>query len=596
MISVAGRLAATGHVGRRNATTGAECSTGAARGRPAESAPPADFTIMYARRMIFPGRTRPGRRALAGSTALAGLAVAAVVAGLVMIEPVPTGGDSAFVGGVEVAPTAVPTRAASPSPSPTPTPARPVASALVPVVSFWSTRRDISRADVAALWDGQPGAAVRTGFTRLLAPAGDEAELRAVFGAAHATAVSFQSPGQIKEAVKASAATLGLIPAEDVTPDVLALSMDGVSLFDSERIDDVTAWPLDVLSMTPSSFDPASVWTLAAGGDVNLAREVYVMSVTRQRGPDYPWSAGYAVIHGHDCCTVTGGPLLAAQPTGPGGALRSLLSDANLAVVNLEGPAPDSYVNSRDSLNFTFDPALLKGLKDAGIDAVSLANNHIKNGGATGVVQTCQNLDAIGLAHAGAGATATAARQPVWLSADGLKIAFLAYSAVGTQNWASATTPGAAPLRLADVQADIRAARANGANIVIVMPHWGEEYSYALNATQKGDAAAFVAAGADLVLGSHSHWVGGIESIPGPDGPAFIEYSLGDFLFDLNHDTESQEGVLETMTFSGTRLVQVSLQPTIMISGARVGLLSPAGDGKTVLDAIHKASRRLPGF
>ena len=497
---------------------------------------------------------------------------------------------------------ASPFAAASPTPGPTATatpaatPGPPSPAPLVPVVSFWSTLRNISRADITALWAGKAPAAAGTGFTSVAVASQDADALSAALGVAHGTNVALLTSTQVKSAVVSSPATLGLIPAEDVTPDVLALSVDGVSLFTSERVRDVAKWPLNVMSATPTTYAAADIWTLAAGGDVNLAREVYVKAVTKKLGPDYPWSAGYAVIYGRDCCDVKGGPLLSVHPTGGGGVLRSRLADADLAIVNLEGPAPDAHVNSRDSLNFTFDPALLVGLKNAGIDAVSLANNHIKNGGAQGVIQTIQHLDAIGLPHTGAGANTASARQPVWLAADGLKVAFLAYSAVGTQNWASARTPGAAPLRQADVAADIKAVRAAGANIVIVMPHWGEEYSYSLSATQTGDAAVFVAAGADLVLGSHSHWVGGIETIPGPDGPAFIDYSLGDFLFNLNHDRQSQEAVLATMTFSGTRLVQVGLDPTVMIAGARVGLLSPSGAGSTVLDAIRAASRRLPGW
>ena len=66
---------------------------------------------------------------------------------------------------------------------------------------------------------------------------------------------------------------------------------------------------------------------------------------------------------------------------------------------------------------------------------------------------------------------------------------------------------------------------------------------------------------------------------------------MGDFLFDLTHDAPAGQGVLVTLTFSGTRQVQVSLDPTIMIYGAQVGLLDPAGDGKGVLNAIHDASQ-----
>jgi poly-gamma-glutamate synthesis protein (capsule biosynthesis protein) len=547
---------------------------------------------------FLPG-AKPRRRTLGLlGTAAAGLVVAAVVGSGVMNPPaVPAEQSRTAIGDIAslfASASAAPALAATPTPTATPAP--PTPAPLVPVVSFWSTRRDISRADIAALWAGSPDAAARTGFNSVAVASQDGEPLAATLGVAHGPRVTLLTSIEVKAAVAASATTLGLIPAEDVTPDVLALSVDGVSLFTSERIRDLSKWPLSVMSATPTSYLPGNIWTLAAGGDVNLAREVYVKAVTKKLGPDYPWSAGYAVIHGYDCCDLKGGPLLSAHATGSGGILRSRLADADLAVVNLEGSAPDNHVNSRDSFNFTFDPALLVGLKHAGIDAVSLANNHIKNGGAQGIIQTIQHLDAIGLPHAGAGANATAARQPVWLAADGLKVAFLAYSAIGPGNWAGTHTPGAAPLRLADVTADIRAARAAGASIVIVMPHWGQEFSFSLSATQKGDAAAFVAAGADLVLGSHSHWVGGIATIPGPNGPAFIDYSLGDFLFNLNHDPLAQEAVLATMTFSGTRLVQVQLEPTVMIAGARVGLLSPSGAGKTVLDAIRAASRRLPGF
>ena len=128
------------------------------------------------------------------------------------------------------------------------------------------------------------------------------------------------------------------------------------------------------------------------------------------------------------------------------------------------------------------------------------------------------------------------------------------------------------------------------------MPHWGEEYSYWLSTEQKRDAADFVAAGADLVLGSHSHWVGAIQSIDRPQGPAFVDYSLGDLLFDLDHDIPSQEAVIAILTFSGTRLVQVGLNPTVMVDGAQVALLDPAGDGHKVLDAIRRASRGLLGW
>jgi poly-gamma-glutamate capsule biosynthesis protein CapA/YwtB (metallophosphatase superfamily) len=530
---------------------------------------------------------------------IAALLVAALGLGSLAASSAPT--RSTLADGATTGPSAA--ASASPAPSIRATPASPApvvypssspttapVEAIVPIVSFWSTQRDIRRADVARLWRGLPDtdAALDT-----IAVATDQADaLTRVLGA-RAGNVHLLAPADVIAAVRATPGTLGLVPAEDVVPQIRALAVDGTALFGSSRIKILGQWPLLVPAATAGSFSTRTEWTLAAGGDVNLDRAVYVKAVKSGYGPDFPWSAGYATIDGPDCCAFDGTALVLARDQGPAGALSRKLAAADLALVNLEGSAPDDFTYRFESLVFTFDPALLIGLKNAGIDAVSLANNHIRNGGDQGVLDTCTNLDAIGLAHTGAGADATAARKPAWLRAGGLRVAVLGYSAVGLDNWASDDHPGAAALDIDAATADIKAARAAGADIVIVMPHWGQEYSYSLSGQQEDEAAAFVAAGADLVLASHSHWVGAIQSIDRPQGPAFIDYSLGDFLFDLNHDIEAQEGVIATLTFSGKRLVQVELDPTVMIDGAQVGLMDPAGDGRGVLDAIRAASGRV---
>jgi poly-gamma-glutamate synthesis protein (capsule biosynthesis protein) len=448
------------------------------------------------------------------------------------------------------------------------------------------------------MWTGQTASilakpsAGRPPFTILLISDAVVAGLARYFGTAPGPLVHVVPLDEVKAAVRSPSA-LGLIRADDVTPDVRALALDGDSLFGSERISAGRSWRLTVASTTPSLVSTDGLWTLAAGGDVNLDRMVYLRAVAQGRGADFPWSAGTARLAHYECCGWDGAALGVARSTGDSDTLRSRFLDADLALVNFEGSAPNDYSYRSNSLTFTFDPALLGGLRDAGIDMVSLANNHIRNGGDQGVLDTCSNLDNAGIGHVGAGTDLAAARRPGWLTAAHLNVAVLAYSAVGAGNWATASHPGAAPLRTDQVTADIRAARASGADVVIVMPHWGQEYSYYVSATQKSQAAAFVAAGADLVLGSHSHWVGAIESLPGPNGTGFVDYSMGDLLFDLNHDVQSQEGEVVTLSFVGKRLAQVQIDPTIMIDGAQVGLLDPSGDGRFVLDAIRLASHGL---
>jgi poly-gamma-glutamate synthesis protein (capsule biosynthesis protein) len=536
------------------------------------------------------------RRGLLGAAVLLSVAVAIVAiasAGLPM-EKVQGASQAAAATSMSMAP--VPT-AMKPSPAPSITALPPATQLvpLVPVVAFWSTQRSLSLLDLSRLWIGTADAFAETHFQSLAVSAAEVDPLARELDLPPTGSLQILStPDQVKAAVRASSTTLGLLLADEVTPDVRALAVNDVSLFGYDRIKDLAQWPLLVASGTPTTFSARNEWTLAAGGDVNLARGVYTKAVGLGYGPDFPWSGGNAVVSGFEAGGWQGATTVVARDTGPKGALSSRLRDADLALVNLEGPAPNDWVPSNaDSLVFTFDPALLAGLRNAGIDAVTLANNHIRNDGNRGVVETCQNLDAAGIAHTGAGEEIAAARQPAWLGAAGMLVAVLGYSEVGRDNYATPDHPGAAPLDPDSVAADIHAARAAGADIVIVMPHWGEEYTYALSSDQMSEAAAFVAAGADLVLGSHSHWVGAVQSIDRPGGPAFVDYSLGDFLFNLNHDYQSQEGVILTLTFSGRRLVQVDLQPTVMIDGAQVGLMDPATDGRAVLDAIHRASSGL---
>jgi poly-gamma-glutamate capsule biosynthesis protein CapA/YwtB (metallophosphatase superfamily) len=486
--------------------------------------------------------------------------------------------------GATTAPPPVPVAA---SPEPTPQPPSPVLVPLVPVTGPWSTERTISRRALAAAFAGR-GAHPRQVFI----PQADLAPLAAALRVTAGPNVRALSPPRIRAALAKEPSALGILRAEDVAPDVRALAIGGVALFGEKRVHALAAWPLLVAEppgVAASTFDPTSLWTLAAGGDVMLDREVYRLAVTEGRGVDYPWTGGTAQITGSICCGAPGQAIVDGRRTGHAGAVRALLRDADVALVNLEGPAPDDHRYHPDGYVFTMDPALLAGLNGAGIDVVSLANNHIRNAGADGVADTIRNLDAVAIGHAGAGGTAKAARRPAWLAAAGQRIAVLAYNGVDPGRNATGTTAGAAPLALAAFRADIRAARRAGADVVIVVPHWGREYTDAVTADQRRLAIALVAAGADAVLGSHSHWAGPLELVDG----RLVVYSLGDLVFDLRHDARTQQGVIAELTFAGTRLAQVDLHPTLIVDRSQPNLLEPAGGGDALLRAIAAGSARL---
>jgi len=545
-------------------------------------------------RVSVPARLKGRLVTVLALVVIAGLAVGGVVAlrplgvGAASATPPPRSAGATSPTAATSAPT--PTGHSTASPSPTP----PELVAMVPVVGFWSSERSIGRAELTSIFAAGAGTGDASSFRLIAVDSAELGGVAAALGAAPATTLEALSAEGVKAAVRGDDGVLGLIPASDVTPDVRALAVDGVALFGAGRIHDLASWPLMVAATSATiPFSPPSIWTLAAGGDVMLDRSAYAASILAGKGVDYPWNGGAAVVDRLACCGFDEASLAVGHQTGSAGAFRSLLTQSDLAIVNLEGPAPADYSYHPDGFTFTMDPAMLAGLRDAGIDAVSLANNHMGNAGAGGVTDTIRNLDSLGIAHAGAGSNSTTARQPAWLAAGGLRIALLAYDAIQPGYWAVAGRPGTAGLRLSDVTADVKAAKAAGADLVIVMPHWGTEYTDGTSAVQRSEAAAIVASGADLILGSHSHWVGPVQAISRSGEPAFVMYSLGDLIFDLNHDVRTQEGVIAGLTFVGTRLAQVDLRPTLILDRCQPNLLDPAGDGSTLLNDVRKASAGL---
>src|SRR5258706_51637 len=362
------------------------------------------------------------------------------------------------------------------------------------------------------------------------------------------------------------------------------------------RLATLEGWPLRIqprpgtVPATVQPYAPATAWTLVAGGDINLDGQVAFHVKQLGLGVDFPFAGGTAEITGHTCCSFAGLPLPKARRTGNEGAMHDELSLADLAIPNFENTAPDNFVYHPAGLKFSADPDLIAGLANAGIDWVSLANNHIADFGDQGILDTLQNLDRWGIAHGGAEADLDSARAPSLLQAGGTSVAILGYDTIKAAYGATATSPGSNQMSVARVTADVKAARAAGAGLVIVVPHWGVEYSATTTALQRRLAHAAIDAGADIVIGSHTHWAGGMEVYKGR--PGF--YSLGDFVFNSTRSEQTEEGIVVELTFAGSRLAQVRLLPYLILDGSQPNLLDPAGSGKVVLKQVFGASAGLP--
>jgi poly-gamma-glutamate synthesis protein (capsule biosynthesis protein) len=216
-------------------------------------------------------------------------------------------------------------------------------------------------------------------------------------------------------------------------------------------------------------------------------------------------------------------------PNAPFSAVRSVLHDADLTVGNLECPLSTrgSPVPGK-TYTFRGSPRSADGLKWAGFDVVSLANNHARDYGGAALLDTIRALRDQGIEPAGAGKDRAAAWKPAIVTRGGARIAFLGFSEITPTNFA-ATTHRSGTAYTGDINAVKRAIKAahKKADYVVVSFHWGVERSYACSARQVRDGRAAIGAGADLVLSHHPHVIQGVEFYK----KGLIAYSLGNFVF-----------------------------------------------------------------
>jgi poly-gamma-glutamate synthesis protein (capsule biosynthesis protein) len=207
------------------------------------------------------------------------------------------------------------------------------------------------------------------------------------------------------------------------------------------------------------------------------------------------------------------------------------LSGADITIANMEGTFTERGTQADKFYTFRTPPQHAAGLASAGIDVVALGNNHAMDFGAVGLADTLAALDAAGVRHGGAGASAAAAREPVVFEVNGLRVAFLSYNGVSEATFATDTSPGVARAEAQAIQADIASARGS-ADLVVVSIHAGVEYQDAPSPQQQALARAAIDGGAVLVLGSHAHVFQGWQRY----GNGVIVWGLGNFVFDLDAD------------------------------------------------------------
>lgn len=209
--------------------------------------------------------------------------------------------------------------------------------------------------------------------------------------------------------------------------------------------------------------------------------------------------------------------------------VKKELATSDLGIVNLETAITTSTKKYPKEYNFKSDPASLTGLKNAGFDLVSIANNHSMDYQTTGLKDTLTFLKKYKLDYVGGGLNASEAYAAKTYELKGKTIKILAFSRVlPSQSWiATSSRPGLANgYDLSLITKSIAKEKKN-ADFVFVYIHWGVEKNRKPENFQQQWAKSMINAGADGVVGSHPHVLQGFEYYKGKP----IAYSLGNFLF-----------------------------------------------------------------
>ena len=283
--------------------------------------------------------------------------------------------------------------------------------------------------------------------------------------------------------------------------------------------------------------EPSREWTLLAGGDVLMDR---------------------------------------SEPSGvdPFEFIEPALDSAALAVVNSEMVISDRGAPADKQYVFRAPPSAARRMASAGIDVVSLANNHAMDYGPAALVDTVDLLEAAGVMALGAGAdSADAYRYRVVGVRDDVRVAFVGVSMIVPRAFpAGPDSAGIASARPPSRILDSVRSADGAADVVIALVHWGVERTTCPSGAQRAFASDLMDAGADAVIGHHPHVLQPVEFADG----RLVAYSLGNFVWHPRWGITGETGVLQ-IDFDAGEIVGWAFHPHLLNDdGAPV----PVAEGK----------------
>ncbi|XVX20541.1 CapA family protein [Actinomycetota bacterium] len=261
--------------------------------------------------------------------------------------------------------------------------------------------------------------------------------------------------------------------------------------------------------------------------------------------------------------------------------VKAALSNADLTLCHMETPlSPDnSDLSIENTVSFNTPHEMATALKDVGVDGCDFAHNHTLDRGLEGIRATEEVIRGAGLGYAGPTLHKERAGKAEMYDVRGATIAHLAYTYTFPNSGSPTTTiPSRAAwlakyswpvLDSAGILTQAKAARASGADFVVVSMHWGTQYITEPTDDQTRIAKALLRSGkVDLILGTHAHVVQPCERING----RHVLYGMGNFISNQSrvispHQPEGvQDGIIARFTLrrdeAGKVTTDMTYQPT----------------------------------
>jgi poly-gamma-glutamate synthesis protein (capsule biosynthesis protein) len=266
------------------------------------------------------------------------------------------------------------------------------------------------------------------------------------------------------------------------------------------------------------------------------------------------------------------------------GPLASVLGSADLAMVNLETAVTTRGAPQPKEFTFRSPPVVFSALKNAGVDVVTMANNHALDYGPDSVPDALAAASAADMPVVGLGGNEEQAYAPWIATVKGSRIAVLGATAVVddslVSSWSAGPSHGGVATALdgqnTKLVAAVSAARAK-ADTVIVELHYGKDLTTCPTAVQRKLAGDLVAAGADIVVGQHAHVLLGGGFL----GPAYVHYGMGNFQFYAsNGGAKTETGVL-VLTAAGRAVSDPQWHPGRVVDGLPTPLNGDEGSAAT---------------